>query len=461
MSKLDRDDYLTGEFEIGNLTLHGNILINSGKKALLLCIQRKVDDVGYQAFPYCETIEGRLTNGAIVALFFCNCVKNTTYPFSHQDIVYRAEFLVFGTTEKNFDQIDCVVENALLWSELTQLNTSSLIEIKQQYCEGRTLHWFDSEVSFSTVLKNELNTIPRHEVCTVEERLAFSIRFDEKKNISDFIKIRDNVMSMISFAIKDNVNITDQFLVNTDDYEEYGKDYKEPHRYQLFTTEENTTILGTHQIEYNFKLSDLSDSANVQETIKKLVPVINLYLSLYKYPHMPVEMVFLNLIQAVETLHARFFYGNNKDDYVKSVHSRFDQHPQFDFIKDLLLSNGQDNEKCRQIYLISRINDLLLNDYDPLFWSYYRKGSTFAQQVIDTRNYYTHYDEAKKEKALSGDYLIEAIFVLRLLLELYICRFLGIDLREKTGHQLSNFKISKPDYRATSDTTNDMKDDQC
>ena len=96
---------------------------------------------------------------------------------------------------------------------------------------------------------------------------------------------------------------------------------------------------------------------------------------------------------------------------------------------------------------------MILGDYDPLFWSFYRKGSTFAQQIVDTRNYYTHYDETKKEKALSGDTLVDAIFILRLILELYACRFLGVDVKDDVGRRLSNYKNSFPQVRDTFSST--------
>jgi len=453
LSEIDKDEYFPGEFEIDGLTLQGNIVYNKKAKNILLLIQRKTDGLDRLHFNYHETIIGHLTSGSTVSLIYNNCVQNTTHLFSHQDIVYRSEYLVMGSPNRKFDQMICILENALQWSKMSQLNTEGFIEAKMQYCEERVFNWYGAEIAFSTELKNSLWTSPRPEVCSVEERLQVRIQFKEKVHLKKLLEVRDRIIALISFATKDNVNVLTQFLVDTDDCEEYTEDYKEPHRYELLSTEPNYAVYNTHHFEYNFDLTKLSDNTDIQENLEKLVPIINLYLSLYKYPHMPVEMVFLNLTQALETLHARFFYHNDKDEYIKSVYSRFSNHPQFDHIKSLLLSNGQDSSKCRQIYLISRINDLILGDYDPLFWSFYRKGSTFAQQIVDTRNYYTHYDETKKEKALSGDTLVDAIFILRLILELYTCRFLGVDVKDDVGRRLSNYKNSFPQVRDTFSST--------
>lgn len=458
MRGIDEDEYLPGEFEISGLKLQGNIVFNKDKKYIFLYIQRKTDGPVGSHFSYQEKIAGRLTNGTLVTLLYNNCVKNNTHLFSHQDIIYRSEYLVVGNSKDRYDQLIFNLENALHWGKMTQLNTDGFTDIKLQYCEEKVFHWFGAEIGFSTALSNDLWTAPRPEVCKVEERLKVRIRLKEKKEILELLNIRDKTIALISFAIKDNINITDQYLVDTEDCEEYG-DYKEPHKYQLLTTEPNNTIYNTHQFEYSFDLKDLSDNADIQENLEKLVPIINLYLSPYKYPHMPTEMVFLNLTQALETLHARF-YQDNKDEYVKSVYNRFGSHQQFDHIKDLLLSNGQDSSKCRQIYLVSRINDLLLDNYDPLFWSFYRKGSSFAQQIVDTRNYYTHYDESKKAKALAGDSLEDAIFILQLILELYVCRFLGVDVKDKVGRHLSNYRMRYPQSESafSSQKKSDVKD---
>ena len=69
--------------------------------------------------------------------------------------------------------------------------------------------------------------------------------------------------------------------------------------------------------------------------------------------------------------------------------------------------------------------------------------SKFISNVVDTRNYYTHYDESKMEKALSGNDLTDGMFILQLILELYVCRFLGIDVKDKVGRQLSNFRMAR------------------
>lgn len=153
---------------------------------------------------------------------------------------------------------------------------------------------------------------------------------------------------------------------------------------------------------------------------------------------MPPEMVFLNVVQALETFHARFFYDDSKDKYVASVIDRFGSRQNYSDIEKLLLCDTQKDENCKYIILVSRLNDLLIGKYDGLFSEYYAVDSGFAQTVADTRHYYTHYGKAKEKKALKGDKLIDAIGILALLLEYNVCLQLGIDNQEKVREHLSS-----------------------
>lgn len=155
-------------------------------------------------------------------------------------------------------------------------------------------------------------------------------------------------------------------------------------------------------------------------------------------------MIFLNIIQALETFHARFFYDDSKDKYVASVNERFGSLPNYPIIEKLLLSDTQKDENCKYIILVSRLNDLLIGKYDGLFIEYYLSDAGFAQTVADTRHYYTHYGRSKEKKALKGDKLIDAIRILSLLLEYNVCLQLEIDNQEKVREELRNIS----DWRA-------------
>ena len=339
---------------------------------------------------------------------------------------------------KKYDKLECVLENALEWSGLSTVDTSDLSMVKFNCQDNKiTYHWFGAKITFSTSLKCELFDFPHKEESTVVERLVVSIEANEKKEPSYFITIRNKVISLISFAIKNNINIEEQYLYDYDNscqLCEHTKYYK----HYLYTSEPHLSIHKSSRLEYNFTLGQLSQENDIQKRLSLLEPIFNLYLSLFKYTDMPPEMVFLNIVQALETFHARFFYDDSKDKYVASVIDRFGSRQNYSDIEKLLLCDTQKDENCKYIILVSRLNDLLIGKYDGLFSEYYAVDSGFAQTVADTRHYYTHYGKAKEKKALKGDKLIDAIGILALLLEYNVCLQLGIDNQTKVRERLSS-----------------------
>lgn len=187
----------------------------------------------------------------------------------------------------------------------------------------------------------------------------------------------------------------------------------------------------------------MPDDKDINKELGKLVPVFNLYLSLFKYREMPIEMIFLNIVQALETFHSRFFYENKKKKYVESVMQRFSDSVIFDKLKSKLLSDTQMDENCNYIILVSRLNDLLIGNYNTIFLDYWECEEDYAQKIADTRHYYTHYGNSKEKKALKGDELRDAIFVLSRLLEYHVCLALGIDIGEKVRQGLSSHQSWK------------------
>lgn len=122
---------------------------------------------------------------------------------------------------------------------------------------------------------------------------------------------------------------------------------------------------------------------------------------------------------------------------------RFSDSDIFDELKGKLLSDTQMDENCNYIILVSRLNDLLIGDYNTLFIDYWRCEDDYAQKIADTRHYYTHYGKSKEKKALKGDDLKDAIYVLGRLLEYHICLILGIDIEENVKQSLSSHRSWK------------------
>lgn len=435
------DRHFTGTFNIDGEKISGELIYNKENGVTLLNLVKQLTDVPVgRTLSNLDVITGVLNSGTTVTLFHNRCTKNHTQLFQTQQLIFVADYSIWSkndVTNKKYNKLECILENALEWSELSVIDTSDISVIKFKRNENENIyHWFGAKITFSTSLKCELFNLPHKEESTVVERLVVYIEADEKKEASYFIAIRNKVISLISFAIKDNVNIEEQYLYDYDDSYQIGE-YTKYYKNYLYTSENRLSIHNSNRFEYNFTLGQLLPEKDIQKELTLLEPILNLYLSLFKYTDMPPEMVFLNIVQALETFHARFFYEDSKDKYVASVNERFRNSNHYPDIEKLLLCDTQKDKNCKYIILVSRLNDLLIGKYDGLFYDYYVTDNNFAQSVADTRHYYTHYGKSKEKKALKGDKLIDAIYVLSLLLEYNVCLKLGIDNQDKVRKKLS------------------------
>lgn len=100
------------------------------------------------------------------------------------------------------------------------------------------------------------------------------------------------------------------------------------------------------------------------------------------------------------------------------------------------MSKTQADDNCKHIILVSRLNDLLIRAGIGLFNRYFWTDENYAQTIADTRHYYTHYGASKERKALRGKDLLEAIFVLKTLLEYHVCAASGIDNSDRIAEAL-------------------------
>lgn len=442
--KADESRHFIGKFNLDELEITGELIYNKAKGFMLLNLTRQVDAFG-KYYGKIKHIKGELNSGSFVTLYNNHCIKNHTQFPIYQNLHFVPKYIVFSnddSTQHKFNKFVCIVENGIGWSGLSQIEVKGLDEIKFKQVDKPVFKWFGMTITFSTYMENDLWSFPKKEVCRVIERLCIEIESEEKRDIDFFIKIRDNIIALITFATKDNINIDEQYLY---DYDYFSDDsgLKRYYKFNLFTNEPLRPLIHTNMFEYNFFLKNLQDSDEISETLSKLLPIFNLYESIYRYNDIPKEVLFLNVVQALETFHARFFYENKKENYIKSVEERFSSCPNYDMFKTLLLSDTQMDINCGYIILVSRLNDMLIGKNDGLFYEFYGEDSMYAQRIADTRHYYTHYGKSKEAKALKGEDLSDAIYIMKLLLEYQVCSILKIDISQSVKNSLISYFNSK------------------
>lgn len=436
----DQDRHYTGVFNVEGDIISGEIIYNKGNGTILLVLEKEINEKNTLNKNYgnIHTITGKLNTGASVTLFENRCVLNHEQVFQYQTLEFISQRMIFAhqdASDATFDEMVCVLGNALSWGDLSPFQTTDDFSLKVvDKAQTVTFGWYGVKITFEPYLNNWL-IIPKEEENKIIQKLQVRIELDEKRSLKEMINVRDKIIALISFGIRDNVNVEKQYLINRDEYIQQ-KDFRDYYKYHLFINEPYLKLLKTNRWNFNFKLSQLNQDNDYSDALSKLVPVFNLYMSLFRYSDMPAEMVFLNIIQAVETFHARFYYDNKLSKYIEYVNSNY---PEGLTINKLLLTDEQ--KKANRIFLLSRINDLLVRAHGVSFNRFIiGKDRDFASRVVISRNYYTHYDKSKEDKALKGKDLYKAIYILRLLLEYSVCQVLGIDIKMRIQRDLNTME---------------------
>lgn len=395
-------------------------------------------------FDRLESIPGKIDAGSPVILFDCRCTHNSVSLNEYsRDLRFKANHMIWNDADaegRKYKKLICILENALQWSQMTQID----YQFKNNHLEFKsidkypTFNWYGTKITFGTTLENTWFS-EYQESTHIIERLQFAIQVPEDKDVSFFLEIRDKVIALISYAIKDNVNIARQWLAHRDDIIHYPENcdykpkYKEHLQYDLITSEPYHIVERKSSREYNFILPQLPQDEDLADKLDKLIPVFNLYLSLFKYRDMPIEMVFLNMIQAAETFHARFFYDEEKNKrFLDDIIKAYAHTPIPEFIFDIDTNDTELVKKQgKKVKLTPRIKHMLIHPKNQLFWGFCNDGGEVVNQIVNTRNYFTHYGPKRKLKSVQGKDLEYIIDFLALLLEYHIGEQLNLQIDGK------------------------------
>jgi len=175
------------------------------------------------------------------------------------------------------------------------------------------------------------------------------------------------------------------------------------------------TDISNHFDEFIRRWFDLND---------RLRPVLNLYLATLYAQEMYVESYFLNIIHALEAYHRLAIGGQDlpEDEHQKRVSEIINSAPSQwrQWLKEQLKYSNEKRLRSRLMEICEKSQSVT----KKLIGSK-KKVKHFISQVVDTRNYLTHYDPAYAEKAVHGRQLFYLTQRLKVLLECCLLRELG------------------------------------
>lgn len=296
-----QEEHFVGTFQILDESLAGEIIYDKKNGKILLSIFKSFGERGGLGKSYgtLERITGKLTSGPSVTLFNNHCVRNSSVNFQLQRLVFSASYMIFSSSEMRsleYNKLSCVLENAYEWSGLKAFKKNEGGITLNEPLEEKLYHWFDATIVFRLKVNTDLFLPPDDEETKIIQQLVLEIESTQKRQLSWFEDIRDRILALISFSIRDNVNVVEENLYDYEKYVEYPNGFKDYKRQQLINAIPQLQLARTAPWEYNLTLTQLPAERDINSDLVKLAPIFNLYLSLFKYPYMPTEMVFLNIV---------------------------------------------------------------------------------------------------------------------------------------------------------------------
>ncbi|WP_163971810.1 ApeA N-terminal domain 1-containing protein [Oceanobacillus halotolerans] len=207
---------------------------------------------------------------------------------------------------------------------------------------------------------------------------------------------------------------------------------------QLFIEQKNVKIRSKFNwYDVTVRYGDIKDNLGQVfnlwfEKEEMLKTVVNLYISDF-YRDSYLETKFLNAVQTLEIYHRKVYDGKlfDEDDfeeYTSKVLSYVQEEMPDEFIKKMKGMLQHANEYSLSKRLRELINQNLEKETKSYLFGNSDNRGKFVQQLVDTRNYLTHYDEGEKKNILKdGIQIYYAVQRLKALITLILFKEVGVD----------------------------------
>lgn len=189
----------------------------------------------------------------------------------------------------------------------------------------------------------------------------------------------------------------------------------------------------------NGKLKDILDGW--LEKSEELETVYNLYFGTIYNSNIYLEHKFLNFIMALEAYHRR--KGRNEEVPQEEHRKRIEEILEASskeyrkWLEEKLKYSNEPSlrKRLKEIYK-SLVNVKYITQLIP-------DKKKFIEEIVATRNYFVHYDETLKSKALKGRDLLQAVHKLKIIIEVCLLKGIGFSDEEIDEALLNNWKYKQ------------------
>ena len=388
-----------------------------------------------------KCIQGELENGLCVLLVDLEARHAGGRLFAYDDYLLFPKYVLEGiridseTVELGYLAFD--FDDIVHWSGMCHF----------RYC-GDNVEWeqepkvvFECNDHSLTVFPRRygpMSFIPSRKIC-LSQTVVFELRPTSEKPLAWFMEMIDRIKSLVTLGIQRKTTLNELRFLQPKDTQEPNNDEHLPRERSLhinLAQAEKTSDI--HFLNHLFSFSALKKHPEVykawMDNYEKMKPIIDLRSLVFLYPDSPPEVIFLNLMQALETYHARFIcdkpkkYSGIIDCFIDEDLEFYDDRHREDYRLYLKENNSKSSitlkARLRFLFAIDRFLYVPPANKCDL--------DSFIQKLVDSRNYYTHYDPKKESRAFRPDELPAINALISILLDYYILKKVSYPHEELT-----------------------------
>lgn len=444
MNNVNNDITVGGRWKIFNNQYQGDLTFNKANGIIILSIYCKGNDefLAWTNRPTdIDVITGKLNQETKCSLVDCKIIKKHSESFVKHHIVIIAKSMFINISKKEkkeikFNEVHFQIPNIIKWSQLSgfEYMDDPAYSFKIGYkCKDTISEKIDDNTTIEFVpVFGKFNFDMQIENLDISQHVEVRIKKKKRKPYEEFFKDFDMIMNLITLATGFKINVS---LVHGINYKKYtaivGKKFNYK-KYEIINHTMNNLSISNPDKQgsirnFLFNLQEFASTDKLKKWFNTYQDYNNIY-NLYNLGinnDIPDEIKFCNLMQALELMHTKKYKKPEK--FFNHIEQKFKDN---ETIIDLI-ENNPDQVGNNYIILKNRIIDIFINDFAlTTKENLIKKIDDLSTRFSDTRNYYTHYDDAKKNKCLVGKNLKYGIYILDYLVSNYILQNLGFNIDE-------------------------------
>lgn len=385
-----------------------------------------------------ELILGETTDGDITLVD--NYYKTHSHTISSEISIgkYKPTFIIQGhhfekTELIKFNKVTFKSFNLFEWLEVSGLThdiNKTAIAVNYSKPENLLFDYFmgcNGSIEFHNSVSLEI----KGNKTEIEEQCSVTLNYDESRHFKDILMdtyVFNGFITLMTFeqSYLLTINLSDPAYLKEGKVKLIQCIYHNP----SFSPKYKIRRKGEYLIEYKTIKNDFPLLiASWYKKYHEINPVFSLMLYSFEDKFKFSEDKFMDIVRAIETFHRRTttctkIPVSEYKSLISRVLNKVDDSDRKWLIKNNSLTYAN------ELSLKQRLLDLIKNYANPYLLKQIPNQKRFCVQVVDSRNYYTHYSPEKEKVALKGKDLFDLNQKLKSLLILCICKHIGISNNE-------------------------------